>query len=83
VVVQQCECANATDLCTGKWLRCSVVCYIYFTAIRKRKKEVWLSGRVTPLQARRLSLNASPTKRDREEKKLMRERERERERENE
>lgn len=37
---------NAPELCTLKWLQWEILCYVYFTAIKKREKVGWGCGQV-------------------------------------
>lgn len=39
MVTQHCECIDATDLHTFKWLKRNILCYIYFTTIKKNSLE--------------------------------------------
>ena len=39
MVTQHCKCIDATDLHTFKWLKWKILCYIYFTTIKKLFKK--------------------------------------------
>lgn len=37
--LKQCECANANELCAYKQSRRHVLCYVYFTKVKKKRGE--------------------------------------------